>query len=111
MTTLNVTNKIVGMAGVKQGSSALPAFDLRGSKGKAGKALALPLRNLVNVCTVPAEAGRTGVVGVKQGSSALPAFDLCGSKGKAGDALALPLQKRTIGRADPAEAGRAGYEF
>ena len=30
--------------GVKQGSSALPAFDLRGSKGKAGETFALPLR-------------------------------------------------------------------
>jgi len=29
--------------GVKQGSSALPAFDLRGTKGKAGETLALPL--------------------------------------------------------------------
>ena len=31
--------------GAKQGSSALPAFDLRGNKGKAGETLALPLQN------------------------------------------------------------------
>ena len=30
--------------GVKQASPALPAFDLAGNRGKAGEALALPLR-------------------------------------------------------------------
>lgn len=44
--------------GVKQGSSALPAFDLYGIKGKAGETFALPLRNLVNIRPNPAEAGR-----------------------------------------------------
>jgi REP element-mobilizing transposase RayT len=40
---INETIEVVGGVGVKQGSSALPAFDLRGIKGKAGEALALPL--------------------------------------------------------------------
>jgi hypothetical protein len=32
------------IVGAKQASFALPAFDLRGSKGKAGETFALPLR-------------------------------------------------------------------
>lgn len=35
---------IIEFVGVKQDSPALPAFDLGGNKGKAGEALALPLR-------------------------------------------------------------------
>jgi hypothetical protein len=38
----------MGFVGAKQGSSALPAFDLCGSKGKAGEAFALPLHNPQN---------------------------------------------------------------
>ncbi len=53
--------KLNNIVGVKQGSSALPAFDLRGNKGKAGETFALPLRNRVNGCADPAEAGRAGV--------------------------------------------------
>ena len=37
---------VVGVVGAKQGSSALPAFDLCGNLGKAGEALALPLHHL-----------------------------------------------------------------
>ena len=54
-------------AGVKQASPALPAFDLRGSrgniasKGKAGETFALPLQDRVNRWADPAEAGRVGV--------------------------------------------------
>ena len=33
-----------GFVGVKHDSPALPAFDLRDSKGKAGETFALPLR-------------------------------------------------------------------
>jgi hypothetical protein len=40
--------------GAKQDSSALPAFDLRGTKGKAGETLALPLQNQ----TLPPHFGR-----------------------------------------------------
>lgn len=34
---------VVGSVGVKQGSTALPAFVLRGNKGKSGEVFALPL--------------------------------------------------------------------
>ena len=37
-------NESVEVVGAKQGSSALPAFDLRSTKGKAGEAFALPLQ-------------------------------------------------------------------
>jgi hypothetical protein len=61
MTALNRIKKNGWFVGVKQGSSALPAFDLRGNQGKAGEAFALPLRNRVHVLSDPAEAGRAGV--------------------------------------------------
>ncbi len=54
----NTSDVIVGE---KQGSSALPAFDLRGAKGKADGAFALPLRNRMIGWSVPAEVGRGGV--------------------------------------------------
>ena len=58
MTTLNKFGKFVG---VKQGSPALPAFDLCGSTGKAGGAFALPLQKQMNGWADLAEAGRAGV--------------------------------------------------
>lgn len=51
-------NENIIQRGVKQGSSALPAYDLHGNKGKAVEAFALPLRNQVIECVDPAEAGR-----------------------------------------------------
>jgi len=64
---MTALNKSVKFVGVKQGSPALPAFDLRGTmgnvtnRGKAGEAFALPLQNLMIGCIDPAEAGRAGV--------------------------------------------------
>jgi hypothetical protein len=35
------------VVGAKQGSSALPAFDIRGKKGEAGEAFASPLLKIL----------------------------------------------------------------
>jgi len=60
MTALNRNKKNGWFVGVKQGASALPAFDFCGNKGKAGEAFALPLQNQINEWADPAEAWRSG---------------------------------------------------